>query len=112
MEKKDIRLADRHCSSVVPGGSTLQPHEVEGYAKEIKGWEVEEKSIHKTFSFGSFLEMTAFLQAAAWISLRQDHHPDVTSGYDSCTIRYSTHSAGGLTENDFICAARIERLFQ
>jgi 4a-hydroxytetrahydrobiopterin dehydratase len=51
------------------------------------------------------------VNATAWISHRQDHHPDLKVGYNTVEVRYTTHSAGGLTEFDFICAAKIETLF-
>jgi 4a-hydroxytetrahydrobiopterin dehydratase len=52
----------------------------------------------------------AFVNAMAWIAHQQDHHPDFCSGYRHCEITYSTHAIGGLSINDFICAARIDRL--
>jgi 4a-hydroxytetrahydrobiopterin dehydratase len=53
----------------------------------------------------------AFVNAAAWISHREDHHPDMTVGYGKCRVDYSTHAIGGLSENDFICAAKLDALF-
>ena len=52
----------------------------------------------------------AFVNATAWISNGEDHHPDNELGYNRVKMRYSTHSAGGLTENDFICAAKVDAL--
>ncbi len=54
----------------------------------------------------------AFVNAAAWISHREDHHPDITVGYNQCRVEYWTHAIGGLSENDFICAAKLDRLFE
>ena len=54
----------------------------------------------------------AFVNATAWVSHREDHHPDLEVGYNKCRVRYSTHSVGGLSENDFICAAKIEALLR
>ena len=48
--------------------------------------------------------------ATAWISHRENHHPDLEVGYNKCRVRYSTHAIGGLSENDFICAAKVEAL--
>jgi 4a-hydroxytetrahydrobiopterin dehydratase len=53
----------------------------------------------------------AFVNATAWISHRSDHHPDLTVGYSRCKVSYSTHDAGGLTRNDFTCAAKLDALF-
>jgi 4a-hydroxytetrahydrobiopterin dehydratase len=53
----------------------------------------------------------AFVNAAAWISHREDHHPDITVGYNQCCVEYWTHAIKGLSENDFICAAKLDKLF-
>jgi 4a-hydroxytetrahydrobiopterin dehydratase len=52
------------------------------------------------------------VNAAAWISHREDHHPDMTVGYSKCRVEYTTHAIGGLSENDFICAAKLDALFR
>jgi 4a-hydroxytetrahydrobiopterin dehydratase len=53
----------------------------------------------------------AFVNALAWISHREDHHPDLAVGYNQCRVTYWTHAVGGLSENDFICAAKCDALF-
>ena len=53
----------------------------------------------------------AFVNAVAWIAERADHHPDLSVHFNRCVVSYSTHDAGGITQNDLVCAARIERLF-
>ena len=53
-----------------------------------------------------------FVNAVAWVATQQDHHPEMVVGYSRCEVAFSTHSTGGLSLNDFICAARIERLFE
>jgi 4a-hydroxytetrahydrobiopterin dehydratase len=68
------------------------------------------KTIHRTFRFQSHYASIAFVNAVAWISHREDHHPDMAVGYNTVTVSYSTHSVGGLSENDFICAAKIDAL--
>ena len=66
--------------------------------------------LHKTFTLGDFHQTMAFVNAVAWIAHQQDHHPDLAVSYKHCTIRWSTHSVGGLSINDFICAARVDAL--
>ena len=78
--------------------------------RHLEGWTYADKSIKKTFEFKNYYETLSFINAAAWIAHREDHHPDIQFGYKQCTVRYSTHAAGGVTENDFICAAKIDRL--
>jgi 4a-hydroxytetrahydrobiopterin dehydratase len=62
------------------------------------------------FQFKNYYETMAFVNAVAWVAHREDHHPDLEVGYNKCTVRYSTHSVGGLSENDFICAAKVDSL--
>lgn len=68
------------------------------------------KAIQRTFRFKNYYQTIAFVNALAWVAHAEDHHPDLAVGYNRCTVNYSTHSVGGLSENDFICAARIDAL--
>ena len=68
------------------------------------------KGIQRTFRFKNYYQTIAFVNALAWVAHAEDHHPDLAVGYNRCTVNYSTHSVGGLSENDFICAARIDAL--
>ena len=69
-------------------------------------------SIERTFTFADFHATMAFVNAVAWMAHREDHHPDLTVGYNRCRVEYSTHAIGGLSENDFICAAKVDALFE
>ena len=79
--------------------------------KSIEGWRIEGGKLVKLYSFGNYHETMAFVNALAWISHRADHHPDLCVGYNKCRVEYWTHSAGGLSEKDFACAARADALF-
>jgi 4a-hydroxytetrahydrobiopterin dehydratase len=68
------------------------------------------KGIQRTFHFKNYYQTIAFVNALAWVAHAEDHHPDLTVGYNRCVVNYSTHSVGGVSENDFICAARIDAL--
>jgi 4a-hydroxytetrahydrobiopterin dehydratase len=70
----------------------------------------DNKSISRTFRFRNYYQTLAFVNALAWIAHGEDHHPDLEVGYNRCLVRYSTHTVNGLSENDFICAARIDAL--
>jgi len=70
----------------------------------------DNKSISRTFGFRNYYQTLAFVNALAWIAHGEDHHPDLEVGYNRCLVRYSTHAVDGLSENDFICAARIDAL--
>jgi len=68
------------------------------------------RQLTRRCSFDNFYQTMAFVNALAWIAHREDHHPDLEVGYRHCHVHYSTHLIGGLSDNDFICAARIDAL--
>jgi len=80
--------------------------------KQVKGWIVEDGKLVKVYPFTNYYQTMAFVNALAWISHREDHHPDLLVGYNKCRVEYSSHAIGGLSENDFICAAKGDVLFQ
>lgn len=80
-------------------------------AAELDGWQVKGREISKTFSFKDYGQTAAFVNAVVWIAHNENHHPEIEFGYKNCTVRYSTHKKNGITENDFICAAKINELF-
>lgn len=75
-------------------------------------WQCQQNppDLQRTFKFKNFYQTIAFVNALAWIAHQGDHHPDLEVSYNRCTIHYSTHSIGGISENDFICAAKIDAL--
>lgn len=77
--------------------------------KETPGWIIttDGKSIERRVNFKNYYQTMAFVNAVAWMAHQEDHHPDLAVHYDHCVIRYNTHSVGGLSENDFICAAKV-----
>ena len=79
----------------------------------LEGWSLasDGKSIHRELNFANYHETMAFVNALAWIAHRADHHPDLEVGYSRCLVRYSTHSAGGVTEKDLASAERANALF-
>jgi len=88
----------------------LNEQDIAAKLAALDGWTREGNTIIKTFRFANYYETMAFVNASAWISHRADHHPDLEVGYNRCVVRYSTHSAGGLTDKDFTCAAHIDAL--
>ena len=93
-----------------PGAARLSPDELTRRRRPLPGWGVEDDRLTKTFRFANYYETMAFVNAVAYIAHRQDHHPDLSVHYNRVEIAYSTHDAGGITENDCICAARVEAL--
>ena len=90
----------------------LAPNEVSTLLALLDGWSVNGNTLEKTFRFPGYEQTMAFVNAVAWIAQREDHHPDLHVGYSSCRVAYSTHAIGGLSENDFICAAKVEALLR
>ena len=105
-------LAAKSCKACAGKVEALGAAEAKKLLAEVPGWERQGGAIAKTFAFKNYYETMAFVNASAWISHREDHHPDLEVGYNKCVVRYSTHSVGGLSESDFICAAKIEALFR
>lgn len=77
---------------------------------ELTHWLVHEGALQREYTFADFHHTIGFVNAVAWMANAQDHHPDLLVNYSRCTVRWHTHSAGGITLNDFICAARTDVL--
>jgi len=107
-------LAIKQCVAPPKGSKPLTGKQLDDLAGQLhRDWlpSVDKLCIERDFGFSNFHETMAFVNAVAWVAHQQDHHPDLDVGYKHCRVRYSTHAVGGLSENDFICAARIEALF-
>ena len=104
-------LVKKHCKPCEGGVAPYDEQQVKELLKQLKGWIVEDGRLVKLYAFKNFHETMAFVNAHAWISHREDHHADLQVGYNQCKVMYSTHSIGGLSENDFICAAKSDALF-
>jgi len=102
-----------HCKPLAKGELSLDAGSVRDYLQSLDGWQANEavNAIYREFRFRDYYHTMAFVNAAAWIAHSEDHHPDMHVGYNRCTITYSTHSVGGLSENDFICAARTNAVY-
>ena len=105
-------LRERHCEPRRGPGARLAPDDVARLLGRLAGWQLDADGsrIEKIFRFADYFHTMAFVNAVASIAHREDHHPDLEVGYNRCTVRYSTHDAGGLSLNDFICAARVDDL--
>jgi len=106
-------LTDKHCKPCEGGVAPLSREQADELMKELHGdWSIDAagKEISRTCSFKNYYQTMAFVNALAWVAHGEDHHPDIEVGYSRCHVRYSTHAIGGLSENDFICAARIDAL--
>ncbi len=106
-------LTNKHCKPCEGGVSPLDTEQSGKLLSELHNdWSIDSsgKEISRTYSFKNYYQTMAFVNALAWVAHAEDHHPDIEVGYNRCHVRYSTHAIGGLSENDFICAAKIDAL--
>lgn len=100
-------LAAMHCRA---GAPRLADDELQADLAHLPGWTRSGERIEKTFRFADYHATMDFVNAVAAIAHVEDHHPDLGVHYDRCVVAWSTHSAGGVTLNDCICAARVEAI--
>ncbi|QYF93931.1 4a-hydroxytetrahydrobiopterin dehydratase [Massilia sp. PAMC28688] len=104
-----MTLTTKHC---VAHASALGADAIGALLAQVPGWAVIDGKLQSSFAFRNYYETMAFVNALAWVSHQQDHHPELMVSYKLCAVAYCTHSAGGeLSENDFICAARASQLY-
>jgi len=107
-----IDLTKKSCKACEGGVGALDKEQITYYLPSIQGWQLTENNsaIHKEFKFKNFYQVMSFMNAVAWVANQENHHPDVKLSYTTCSILFTTHAVANLTENDFICAAKIEQL--
>jgi 4a-hydroxytetrahydrobiopterin dehydratase len=106
-------LSGKHCVPCEGGVQPLSRAEAQNLMKQLKAdWKLADdaKSLQTEIKFRNFFHTMSFVNAIAHVANTEDHHPDLEVGYGYCRIRYNTHAIGGLSENDFICAAKIDAL--
>lgn len=104
-------LAKSKCKPCEGGTPPLGGEEIALYLAKLEGWELADGGVSKSFEFKNHYHVMAFANAVAWVSHRENHHPVMEVSYNRCRLVYTTHAIGGLSENDFICAAKIDALF-
>lgn len=105
-------LTEKKCLPCEGGVKPYSAEQAVRMLKQIDGWEIsaDGKRIFRDFQFKGFYKTMAFVNAMAWIANQQDHHPDFEVGYSHCLVNFTTHAIDGLSENDFICAAKVTAL--
>lgn len=105
-------LLEKKCQHLETG---LSGEEVTQYLKLVEGWALSGGKIVKIFAFQNYYETLAFINAIAYVIHAEDHHPELVVTYNRCTVKFDTHSInrgqGGISENDFICAAKVDSIF-
>ena len=105
-------LAERHCQACNSDTPTLDASAArERLARLDDRWDIVDGSqLSAGFKFKNYGRTQAFVNAVAYIAHREGHHPDICFGYNQCTVALTTHAIGGLSDNDFIFAAKVDRL--
>ena len=103
-------LAARHCKPCEGGMAPLTPAQAQELLRQLSGWTLaaDAKTLRREFVFRDFYRTMSFVNALAHVANIEDHHPDLEVGYNYCHVTYTTHAVGGLSENDFVCAAKID----
>jgi len=105
-------LGQKHCVPCEGGVPALSTTEISNALQQLAGWSMPEQGhqIFRDFKFKNYYETMAFVNAIAWMAHLENHHPDLEVGYNHCLVRYQTHAIGGVSENDLICAAKVNAL--
>jgi 4a-hydroxytetrahydrobiopterin dehydratase len=108
----ECELAERHCKPCEGGVPPLTREQAQASLEQVPGWDLSEdgSTISCRFRRKNFFVIMDFINAMAAIANAEDHHPDFSAGYNYCQVNYTTHAIDGLSENDFICAAKINKL--
>ena len=106
-------LTEKTCQPLEKGTPPLSADEINQLLDDVhQDWSHQPSpaEIQRSFKFKNYYQTIAFVNALAWVAHQEDHHPDLEVSYNRCVVHYSTHSIGGISENDFICAAKIDAL--
>jgi len=106
-------LSERRCQPCEGGVAPLSRAEAEKLMGQLEdGWRLSDdgKSIEREYRFPAFSRTIAFVNAVAWIATVEGHHPELIVNYGSCRVRWTTNAIDGLSDNDFICAAKVDRI--
>ena len=103
------QLLTSHCREVK--GDAMSAGDVAAQLKVLDQWTADGSALNKVYRFKNYYETLAFVNALVYMVHREDHHPDLHVGYNQCEVRYSTHSVNGISENDFISAAKADVIY-
>ena len=108
-----LELRGKKCTHA---DTALNDKDIAEYLTAVDGWTLQEGKITKDFTFKNYYETLAFVNAGAYVFHTEDHHPELVVTYQRCTVKFDTHSVndgrGGISENDFNCAAKLDALYQ
>lgn len=113
--KNTCAIGNKHCLPCEGGVPPLDSQTIQQLRPQIADyWQLStnQHELFYDFRFKNYYHTMAFVNAIAWMANLENHHPDLEVGYNHCLVRYTTHAIGGLSENDFICAAKVDAIFQ
>lgn len=105
------QLLAARCRALPAGEPALGQVEIAAQLQALPDWRLDEGALVRAYRFADYYRTLAFVNALAYVAHAEDHHPDLRIGYDRCEVRFNTHSIGGISLNDFICAAKADALF-
>ncbi len=107
-------LLEKRCVACEGGTEPLTTVQITQYLKQITDWtyDLTTQRITKTYRFRNYYQTIAFVNAIAWVANYENHHPDLEVAFNQCIVHYTTHAIDGLSENDFICAAKTDLLYE
>ncbi len=108
-------LREKYCQPCEGGVEPLTDPQARAHMTQLDAaWQLSSdgKQLRREYRFKNFYHTMSFVNAVAHIANREDHHPDLSVGYNYCHLVYTTHAIGGLSENDFICAAKVDALLR
>ena len=105
-------LLSQKCQANLTTAAKIEPDEVNQYLQQLNDWQISAngQSIIRRFSFKNFKQTMFFINALAFICEKEGHHPDAGFSFGYCEVSFTTHDSGGLSLNDFICAAKLDQL--
>ena len=109
-----MNLTEQRCVPSNASTPVLSRDDCKGLLNQVENWQLNNEAtvISREFRFKNYYETMAFVNALAWLAHQEDHHPDIEVSYNRCFVHFKTHSVNGLTKNDFICAAKTNRILQ
>ncbi len=99
------------CCTPLSAGKGCCAEQIGAQLAELADWSLQQGCLARSFWFADYHDTIAFVNAIARLAHREDHHPELLVGYDQCTVRWATHSVGGVSINDFICAAKTDAVY-
>lgn len=105
-----MKLTHKKCVPCEAGMPPMAPAQIKKYLNQVKSWQTDNKKIWKEFKFKDYIRTMGFVNQVAMLAQEEGHHPDMAVAYSKVRIELWTHAIGGLSENDFILAAKIDQL--